>query len=113
MVNDKESSIEFRELAIKYYSEGVCLGEIAKIRKGSKSTVKNFKKTGSVRYRKKTGWPRKLDKREERQVLKKIRQNPKFTGIKIAKSVSESYKKDVYSRTIQKIRVLNISGFRA
>ncbi|XP_055377130.1 uncharacterized protein LOC129609224 [Condylostylus longicornis] len=115
MVNNKETSIEFRELIIKYHLEGFSLNEIAKIIKRSKSTVQyivqNFKKTGSVNYNKKSGGPRKLNEREERHILHEIKKNPKMSGTTIAKRVSQTYKKDVSNRTIQ--RLLNRNGFHA
>lgn len=105
--------MDFREVVIKLHLEHLSLAEIAKTVNRTKSTIQHivntYKKTGSVEYLKRPGRPRTLNERDERGVLQAIRKNPRISSTNLRNMVVNNFKKDVSSRTVQ--RLLNRNGY--
>lgn len=90
-------------------------GEISKLLNLSKSTVQtifnNFKNSGSVQNKPRSGRPKKLNRRDVSFILKEVDKNPKVNATTLAQELTIRSETDVHPRTIQ--RTLNNNGFHS
>lgn len=113
MSQGKETSLELRNLVVKLKCEKKSYAEIAKIVKKSRSTVqtiyRNFVKRGNVLSKSRCGRPRKLDDREARAILRKVKKNPKISAPKLADEIATASGKKVHPENVR--RILRSSGY--
>lgn len=110
----KQTSPDVRELVLKYYKKGKTLREIGLMIDRSHNTVKhiidNYKKFGNLQNRPKSGRPRKLNATQIRSIVRRVKQNPTESAVKISENISEHSGVNVSSSTIR--RALHANGLR-
>lgn len=104
---------EMRELVIKLRQEKKSLREIAQIIGRTHSTVqkiiKKYNTTGNIENTPRTGRPKKLTYRDERSVLRMVREQPRTSAPQIAAQVEKETGKHVSSECIR--RTLRKRGY--
>ncbi|XP_046807519.1 uncharacterized protein LOC124420036 [Lucilia cuprina] len=115
MVPRREISKDLRNLVVKFRNEKKSFGEISKLLNLSKSTVptkfNNFKNTGTIENKPRSGRPRKLNRRDISFIMKEVDKNPKVNATMLAKELEIRSEKVVHPRTIQ--RTLNKNGYHS
>lgn len=108
----KQSSLETRELIIKFHKEGKSLREIASIISRSHNTVKKivdkFKLSGKLENRPGAGRPKRLSEKEIRSVVRAVRQDPATSAVKVSEELSRKSGVKVSASTIR--RALHNNG---
>lgn len=114
MVGSKHHSIDLREKVIKEHEDGSSYGEISKKfgipRSTVSSLIKKYKSTGVLVDNPKSGRRPILSATDERNVVRKIKKDPRTTKKAIMADL-ESIGKPVSRSTLK--RVLNRNGFYA
>lgn len=102
-----ELSLDIRKLILKHRNEGKTLREIGNIIGKPHSTVQrvldNFKTTGNLLSKRRTGRPKILTPREERIIINKVKLNPKVNAPTIAADIGTSENKKVSPETIRNV----------
>lgn len=103
--NGKQSSVEIRQLIVKLNFEGKTVREIAELVGRSKSTVhdiiKRFRDEFRLTNKSREGQGKILTEREERSLLKEIKQDPFKTAKELKISLKSSSGKDVCLNTVR------------
>lgn len=114
-IKGKDTSAEMRKLIMKLRAEGNSLQQIAETVSKSRSTIqtiiRNVNINGSVASKPRTGRPRKFDNVETRNIVRKVKVDPKISANKILKEVNISTGKTCHRTTIT--RMLNRAGYRS
>lgn len=83
----KETSVEERTVIVRAYCQGKSYRDIADLMDRPLSTIKSiisrYGKNGFVTNKKRTGCPKKLTEREERQIVKEMELNPRMSVPKL------------------------------
>ena len=102
----REIDLDARKIIIKLHKEGKSFREIGKIVERTHSSVQrvvqNFNSSGSLSSKPRSGRPRILTVREERSVLKMVKENPRISAAKIVGNVKNMFGKDIHKDTIRK-----------
>uniref|UniRef100_A0A034WTK7 Transposable element Tcb2 transposase n=1 Tax=Bactrocera dorsalis TaxID=27457 RepID=A0A034WTK7_BACDO len=108
-----EISLETRKIIIDLKKKGKSLREIAQIVGRHHTTIKKiidkFENFKLVENFKRSGRPKVLTEREERQIVGIVRTNPRSSAVQIAKDITADTGKSVSSNTIR--RILHKNGF--
>ncbi|CAK9816272.1 hypothetical protein ANTPLA_LOCUS8944 [Anthophora plagiata] len=100
-----ETTLEERKIVIRLHEEGKSYRNISEILKRSRSTVHSiinkYKKEGTLRNKERTGRPRKLTTREERKIVRIIKQKPDTSASEIASHLQEHMQKEVHPKTVR------------
>lgn len=108
----KQTSLDTRELIIKFHNEGKTLREIGLTIGRCHNTVKKiidkYKKFQKLENRPKCGRPRKLNEVQIRSIVRNVKKNPVESAVKISKEISESSGTTVSASTIR--RALHANG---
>ena len=95
------------QLVVFHHENGETEREIEKLLSIPRSTIGNiirrYKNENRLELNRSTGRPRMLTKREQRTVIKKIKENPRFSAPKLADMVYQQFHKQVSSTTIRKV----------
>lgn len=101
----KETSVEMRELIMRLRRENKSYTEIAEITRKPRATVQSIIKYCSERDSTETaprsGRPRKLSKRDNRQILREVNENPRITAVELAKMVHDTSGTVVNPQTVR------------
>lgn len=107
----KQTTLDIRELVIKYHKEGKTLREIGGVINRSHNTVKKIidkkQKYGKLENRPKSGRPRRLNVAEIRSVVRSVKINPSESAIKLSKNISQTSGKPVSASTIRRALYAN------
>ena len=113
MEKGKEIPLAMRRLIIKLRDEGKSLRQIGKIVDKPHSSVQrvieNFLNTGNLSVRPRCGRPKKLSIREERNIIRKIKINPKLSASNIATELNATSAKRICPETVR--NVLRNAGY--
>ncbi|KAJ4428982.1 hypothetical protein ANN_25978 [Periplaneta americana] len=103
------ATFDQRQLVIYHHEKGLKYTEIAKILRVSKSSVgdivRRYENEDRIESIPQKGQPKKLTEREERSILKKIKENPRLSATKLAACVREEFGKQTASL------LFNLYGF--
>lgn len=106
-LNRKEICVSERKVIIKLWEEGKSFREIARIvgRRHSsvQRVVNNFKSTGIITSKPRSGRPSKLSIRERRSIIGSVKKNPRITAPQIAKDIELKFNKKICADTARKI----------
>lgn len=109
----KETTEEERKIILELHKQNKTCAQIGEIVKRSRYTIysiiKRFKNETSLKSRPHTGRPRKLSTKEERKIVRKVKQNPKITSTQIAAEVKEELGKEIHPKTVR--RTLHRAGY--
>lgn len=101
----KQTSVELRQLIVKFNLEGKTVREIADLVGKSKSTVQDiitrFRDEFRLANKSREGQGKILNEREERSVLKEINQDPFLTAKELQISLKNRSGKDVCLNTVR------------
>lgn len=110
----REISVSERKIIIKLWKDGKSFRKIGHIIGRTYSSVQrvinNFKKTGILTSKPRSGRPKILSAREERTVVNMVKVNPRITSSKIVENVNQAFKKCICAETARKI--LRKAGYR-
>lgn len=113
MRRGKDTTFNQRQLVIFHHTNGKTVREIAEILIMKRSTVgdiiSRYKNEDRIDSKDKTGAPKKLSIREQRNIVLKVQQNPKLSAPKLAQEVKTVFNKEVSASTIRNI--LRQNGF--
>ncbi|XP_078051875.1 uncharacterized protein LOC144478028, partial [Augochlora pura] len=102
-----ETSITDRKLIIKWNNESKSYVEIAQLLGKCKSTihyiVKEVKTTGILQNEVRSGWTKKLMKKEENVIVREIKKDPTISTPKLATLVVDSFGKQVHPELCRRI----------
>ncbi|XP_015602859.1 uncharacterized protein LOC107271405, partial [Cephus cinctus] len=108
------TSFDIRKLVIYHNAKGKSYKEIAALLNISKSTVgdivKRFKCEDRIDSIPQKDQPKKLDVRDERKLLRKIKKDPTLSAPKLASELLNETGKNVHPQTIR--RALKHSGYK-
>lgn len=108
----RQTSIDTRELIIKFHNEGKTLREIGltigRCHNTVKKVIDKYKKFHKLENRPKCGRPKKLNEAQIRSIVRNVKKNPVESAVKISKEMSELSGTDVSDSTIR--RALNANG---
>ncbi|CAD6997635.1 unnamed protein product [Ceratitis capitata] len=111
----KEISVDERNIIIKFWQEGKSNQEIGCLVGRSHcsiyTVIKNFKSTGIITSKARSGRPPKLTVRESRSILSAVKKNPRLTALSIAQDVQERFAKNISVVTAR--RILRWAGFHS
>lgn len=109
----RNTSVELRELAIAHFNAGKSYRDIGKLLNKSHSTIqsiiKRFKTENQVRDKPKPGPSFILNERDNRWIVRKIRENPRLSAPKLSAAFEQHSGKKVCAETIR--RVLRRAGY--
>lgn len=109
----KETTEAERKIILDLYKQNKSYAEIGEIVKRSRFTVcsivKRFKGASDYTNLKRTGRPRKLSAREEVQIVRKIKKNPKISSTQVAAECLEEMDKEIHPKTVR--RTLHRAGY--
>lgn len=108
----RQTSIDTRELVIKLRNEGKTMREIGAVIGRSHNTVKKiidkYQKLNKLENCPKSGRPKKLNQTQIRSIVRKVKNNPSESAVKIAIETSETSGTNVSASTIR--RALHANG---
>lgn len=111
----KETTESQRKIIIYLHNQGKSYAEIGEMMERSRFTIRSiinrFKEAQNLESKKRTGRPRILSDRECKQIVPKVKMDPKTTSTQIAAEVKEDFGKDVHAMTIR--RVLHEANYNA
>lgn len=103
----KEIDIGERKIIVSLWQNSKSYREIAKIVGRQYSSVQrvinNFKQTNCLESKPRSGRPKKLTEREERNITILVKSNPRLTASQISKDIEVKYQKKVHPDTVRKI----------
>lgn len=103
----QEISLDEREIIIKFRDEGLSVREIGKKLKRSPASVQtviqNFNLTKSLTSKPRSGRPQKLSDRDKRNLLLKIKCDPKKTAKDLAKHIASAKGINVHPITVRRM----------
>lgn len=104
---NREIPIGTREIIVKLKNEGKSLREIGAIvnkpRSSVQRVIENFKSSKKITSKPRGGRPRKLSQRDERDILRIIKQNPKTNASKISQGIKELKNIAVTPQTVRNV----------
>lgn len=110
------TTFEERQLVIFHHAKGKSHRMISKILNISRTTVgdivRRFKNEDRIESIPQTGRPKKLNDREERFVVRKVKENPKISAPKISAAVLDACGKKVGVETVRRALRRNEYGGR-
>lgn len=116
MVNQrKQTSVDIRNLVLKFQSEGKSVRKIAEMVNCPKSTIQDiiqrFKTSKSVENKPKSGRPKLFSHADERWIVQQVKKDPCLSAPKLASEVSQYLGKAVNAETIRSVlRKQNFHG---
>lgn len=109
----KNSSIEQRKLVLQLYLEGIKYAEVARILEMKTNTVgdiiRRFRNEGRIASIRQTGRPKKLTPREETEIVRKIKINPRLSAPQLTAELFADHGKIVSAQTVR--RTIKKRGF--
>lgn len=103
----KEISVSERKIILKLWEEGKSFREIGKTVGRQHSSVQrvvnNFKSTGILTSKPRSGRPSKLTLRERRNIVASVKANPRISASQIAKDLQFKFRKQICADTVRKI----------
>ncbi len=107
-VHGANLTFEIRQLGIFHHSKGKSYTQISKLLNVKRCTVQKiverFKKQGRIDYLNTNARsPRKVNERDERLVLRKVKLNQKLSAPKITSNIADECKEHVNPETIRRI----------
>lgn len=103
----KNTPLNLRKLVIIHYKNGKKYKEIAEMLNIKQNTigdiVRRYKNEGRIEFKKQTGQPKKLTEMEERNIVRKIKVNPRLSAPKIVAEVKTELKKSISESTVRRI----------
>lgn len=109
----KETTESERKIILELHKKSKSYAEIAEIVKRSRFTVasivRRYKGSSDVTSFPRTGRPRKLTAREETNIIRKIKKNPKTTSTELAAECLEELGKEIHPKTVR--RTLQLAGY--
>lgn len=103
----KEISVSERKIIIKLWKEGKSFRKIGQTIGRTYSSIQrvinNFKETGILTSKPRSGRPKILSVREERSIINMAKVNPRITSSKIIGNVKQMFKKSICAETARKI----------
>lgn len=109
----KETTFEERKIAFNAFCAGKSYKEIAELLNRPESTIKSiisrFGSEGFLANKPQSGQPKKLGSREERLILRKVRENPRISAPKLTGTLEAQLGTVVSVNTVR--RTLYGAGF--
>lgn len=103
----KETTESQRKIIIHLHNQGKSYAEIGELMDRSRFTIRSiihrFKEAPNLENVKRSGRPRILSNRECKQIVRKVKIDPKTTSTQIAAEVKEDFGKDVHAMTIRRV----------
>uniref|UniRef100_A0A0K8UV17 Transposable element Tc1 transposase n=1 Tax=Bactrocera latifrons TaxID=174628 RepID=A0A0K8UV17_BACLA len=107
MGRGKEIHLEVRKLIIKLYLENKSLREIGKVVGKSHSSVqtiiKSYINTGNLHSKPRSGRPKILTPREERNIVTVVSANPIISAVKLTQDIYDSTQKKISPQTVRNV----------
>lgn len=104
---NKETTEEERQIAVKRFRKGESFKTIAEILNRPISTVKSiiyrFSQSNSYRNKPRRGRPSVLTPADKRQIVRKVKRNPKLSAPRIRSEVENEIGKHVTAQTIRNV----------
>ncbi len=102
----KTVSFDKRQLVVFHHAQGKSYSDISKLVNISRNTVKNivrgFDREGRLDYNyKNAGSPQKLNEREKRLIVRKVKQNPQLSAPKLTVEIANECHKCVNLETVR------------
>lgn len=108
----KQTSLHVRELVLKFHNEAKSLREIGAMVGRSHNTIKyvieKYKKFSNLENRPKSGRPAKLNCTQIRSIVRKVKQIPTESAVRISENISECSGISVSASTVR--RALHANG---
>jgi len=102
----KNSSLEQRKLVLQLHLEGKTYKETADLLEMKPNTVgdivRRFKNEGRVEYIKQKGQPKKLTDREEAEIVRKVKKNPRLSAPELKAELFADHGKTVSAQTVRR-----------
>lgn len=109
----KETTLAERQLIVNLYQRGYTYAKIAdEIGKGISTVgyiIKKFKDENLIANKSRKGRPKKLTEREEKRILREVKQNPRTSATNIVSHLATYSGKTVSTETVK--RVLRKAGY--
>ncbi|GBP11148.1 Transposable element Tcb1 transposase [Eumeta japonica] len=110
-----ETTDSQRKIILHLHSQGKSYAQIGEIVERSRFTVrsivKRFKGGKNFNSASRSGRPRALTDRESKQIVRKVKENPKKTSTEIAAEVKHEFGKAIHPMTVR--RVLHEANYSA
>jgi transposase len=109
----KEISNEIRKLIISKHEQGESIVNISKIcnlnYNSVKSIIRRFKQNGSIEIKQRSGRPKKVTPRRERNIIREMKKNRKLKKNELLRAINDNQNIKISSFTLK--RLLNKNGY--